>query len=157
MTGQLLVCIRSRSHLHDLIKHRSSSVNSDRNIYDCVVTCAIECVASAADCPKKSVNISHRIRRAIAALENTPLVLHAAPLTCAVTEDGAVLADPSLDEASGCARATVVVGVDLSSGDAPSLLKVSVNGAMPAAALEKCIALAAKRAATIQWPHAMAD
>ena len=94
---------------------------------------------------------------AIAALENTPLVLHAAPLTCAVTEDGAVLADPSLDEASGCARATVVVGVDRSSGDASSLLKVSVNGAMPAAALEKCIALASKRAATIPWPHAMTD
>ena len=96
---------------------------------------------------------------AIASLENTPLVLHAAPLTCAVTEDGAVLADPSIDEASGCARVTVVVGVDRVNGvasDAP-LLKVSVNGAMPAAALERCVALAAKRAATIRWPHAMAD
>ena len=59
--------------------------------------------------------------------------------------------------ASGCARATVVVGVDRSSGDASSLLKVSVNGAMPAAALERCVALASKRAATIRWPHAMAD
>ena len=94
---------------------------------------------------------------AIASLENTPLVLHAAPLTCAVTEDGAVLADPSMDEASGCARATVVVGVDRSSGDASSLLKVSVNGAMPAAALERCITLASERSKTIQWPHAMAD
>ena len=96
---------------------------------------------------------------AIASLENTPLVLHAAPLTCAVTEDGAVLADPSIDEASGCARVTVVVGVDRVNGvssDAP-LLKVSVNGAMPAAALERCITLASKRAATIRWPHAMAD
>ena len=96
---------------------------------------------------------------AIASLENTPLVLHAAPLTCAVTEDGAVLADPSIDEASGCARVTVVVGVDRVNGvasDAP-LLKMSVNGAMPAAALEHCVALAAKRAATIRWPHAMAD
>ena len=89
---------------------------------------------------------------AIASLENTPLVLHAAPLTCAVTEDGAVLADPSIDEASGCARVTVVVGVDRSSGDASSLLKVSVNGAMPAAALERCVALSQKRAATIRWP-----
>jgi hypothetical protein len=52
---------------------------------------------------------------------------------------------------------TVVVGVDRSSGDASSLLKVSVNGAMPAAALERCITLASKRAATIPWPHAMAD
>ena len=70
-----------------------------------------------------------------------------------------MLADPSIDEASGCARVTVVVGVDRVNGvasDAP-LLKVSVNGAMPAAALERCITLASKRAATIRWPHAMTD
>lgn len=96
---------------------------------------------------------------AIALLKHTPLRLHASALTCAVTEGGDLLADPSVDEANGCARVTVVVGVDIARGTdvnepaaAAQLLKVCVSGAMPAAALDRCVALAAARATTIQWP-----
>ena len=70
-----------------------------------------------------------------------------------------MLADPSVEEANGCARVTVVVGVDRAKGtdiNAPAetaqLLKVCVAGAMPAAALDRCVTLAAARATTVQWP-----
>ena len=89
---------------------------------------------------------------AIASLENTPLVLHAAPLTCAVTEDGAVLADPSIDEASGCARApssSASTALQNDFGRAAAEGECEWRHAR-GGAIERSVALAAKRAATIR-------
>ena len=84
-----------------------------------------------------------------------PLALLAAPLTCAVF-DGVVLADPASNEAAASTTVTVVVAVDPAHRAAPpgKLLKIAVPGGnfpVPRAGLEACVALAAERAAAVDF------